>query len=189
MGQYTTLTVASNVVIYAGSMVAASNGYAVAAENAAGLSVIGRGEDGVDNRGVNYLATKRIKIKRGVFNWANADGITAADIGKLAYVTDNQTVNKGGGGQNIIAGSIVDVDALGVWVDTGKIGPIGAATPTSLAVSGNATVTGTIGVTGTATFTNIVVNGATVTMPNLPASTNGLTAGMLYLSSGAIKVF
>lgn len=188
-GEFVSLPVASNVVVYAGSMAAASNGYAVGAANTAGHAVIGRAETAADNRGVNYMATKRVAIARGVFRWANADNITAADIGKLAYVTDDHTVNKAGGGANIIAGSIVDVDAYGVWVDTGKIGPSGAATPSSLAVAANATVGGTLGVTGTATFTNIVVNGTTVTAPNLPTATNGLTPGRIYSDSGTLKVF
>ena len=157
-GDYVSLAVLSNVMIYAGAMVAASNGYAVAAADAAGQAVVGRAEFTVDNTGVNYVSTKRIKIMRGIFCWANADGATAADIGKLAYVTDDHTVNKTGGGNNIIAGSIVNVDSLGVWVDTGKIGPSGAATPSSLAVAANATVGGSLAVTGTATFTNVTVN-------------------------------
>jgi hypothetical protein len=114
----------------------------------------------VDNRTAVYSATKTIEVDRGVFLWANADAIVAADIGKLVYVTDDQTVNKTGGGQNIIAGSIVDVDTLGVWVDTAKIGPIGATTPSSLTVAANASVGGTLAVTGNQSNTaNLTVGG------------------------------
>jgi hypothetical protein len=158
--QYTSLTVASNSIIYAGALVCVnSSGLAVPAADSAGFAVVGRAEATVDNRGVLYVATKTIKVARGTFRWANGDVIAVADIGKIVYVTDDQTVSKTGGGQNIIAGSVVDVDAGGVWVDTAKVGPIGAATPSSLAVSGAATVGTTLGVTGVATLTgNAVAN-------------------------------
>ena len=142
------LTMASNVVVYAGSLVCVdSSGLANPAADTSGFAVIGMAEQTVDNRTAVYSATKKITVVRGVFRWANADVIVAADIGKIVYVTDDATVNKTGGGQNIIAGSVVDVDDDGVWVDTAKIGPIGAATPSSLSVSGISTFT------GVATFT------------------------------------
>jgi hypothetical protein len=160
LNQYTSLTVASNSIIYAGALVCVdSNGLAVAAADSAGYAVVGRAEATVDNRGVLYSATKTIKVARGTFHWANGDVIAVADIGKIVYVTDDQTVNKTGGGQNIIAGTVVDVDSSGVWVDTAKVGPIGAATPSSLAVSGAATIGSTLGVTGAATLTgNAIAN-------------------------------
>jgi len=149
IGDFTSLTVASNSIIYAGSLVCVnSSGKAVPAADSAGFAVVGRAEETADNRGVLYVATKTIKVARGTFRWANGDVIAVADIGKIVYVTDDQTVNKTGGGQNIIAGTVVDVDAGGVWVDTAKVGPVGAATPSSLAVSGAATVGTTLGVTG-----------------------------------------
>lgn len=145
LNQYTALTVASNAIIYAGSLVCVnSSGLAVPAADSSGYAVVGRAEATVDNRGVLYVATKSIKIARGTFRWGNGDVIGLADIGKLVYVADDQTVNKSGGGQNIIAGTVVDVDSSGVWVDTAKVGPVGAATPSSLAVSGAATVGGTL---------------------------------------------
>jgi hypothetical protein len=149
LNEFTSLTVASNSIIYAGSLVCVnSSGLAVPAADSAGFAVVGRAEATVDNRTAVYSATRTIKVARGTFQWANADVIVKADIGKIVYVSDDQTVNKTGGGQNIIAGSVVDVDSSGVWVDTAKVGPIGAATPSSLAVSGAATVGTTLGVTG-----------------------------------------
>jgi hypothetical protein len=151
--QYVSLTVKSNVIIYAGSLVCVdSSGLANPAADTSGFAVVGRAEATADNRGVNYSATKTIKVARGVFRWGNGDVIAAADIGKIVYVTDDQTVNKTGCGQNIIAGTVVDVDSSGVWVDTAKVGPIGAATPSSLAVTGGATVGTTLAVTGGTTL-------------------------------------
>ena len=148
-GEKVALTMASNVIVYAGSMVCVdSSGLANPAADSSGFAVVGMAERTVDNRTAVYSATKTITVDRGVFRWANADTILASDIGKIVYVTDDATVNKTGGGQNIIAGSVVDVDTDGVWVDTAKIGPIGAATPTTLAVSGAATVGTTLTVTG-----------------------------------------
>ncbi|MFZ4394162.1 MAG: hypothetical protein ACOYOU_00890 [Kiritimatiellia bacterium] len=192
-GDYVGLTVASNVIVYAGAMVAINTGgYAVPAADTASYSVIGRAEETVDNRGVAYSATQPIKVARGIFRWANGDAATDADIGKLAYVTDDQTINKTGGGQNIIAGSIVDVDSSGVWVDTSRIGPIGAATPSSLAVSGGATVGTTLAVSGNSTLggtTVAVTNNATVGGTIVAASTvagSGFKIGAVAGWSGVV---
>jgi hypothetical protein len=172
------LTMASNVVVYAGSLVCVdSSGLANPAADTSGFSVIGMAEQTVDNRTAVYVATKKITVVRGVFRWANADVIVAADIGKIVYVTDDATVNKTGGGQNIIAGSVVDVDDDGVWVDTAKIGPIGAATPSSLAVSGAATVGTTLGVSGLATLSaNAKISSATANVLMTNTADNGTCA-------------
>ena len=88
-------------------------------------------------------------VARGVFRWVNGDTFTDADIGDLAFVEDDQTVQKAAAASaDIIAGVVLDVDSSGVWVDTYDIGAQGASAPSSLAVSGNATVGGTLGVTG-----------------------------------------
>lgn len=188
------LTMASNVIIYAGSMVCVdSSGKANPAADTSGFAVVGRADETVDNRTAVYVATKKIKVARGVFRWENADSIVAADIGKIVYVTDDQTVNKTGGGQNIIAGAVIDVDSSGVWVDTAKIGPIGAATPSSLAVSGAATIGTTLTVTGAGTMsTGLTVHGvATLNDGGVFTGTfsgNGRIT-MISFSNAAGKVF
>lgn len=164
-GERTSLTMASNVIIYAGSIVCVnSSSKAVPAADTAGYAVIGMAEETVDNRTAVYSATRRVSVRRGVFRWVNADSITNADIASLVYITDDQTVNKTGGGNNIIAGTVVDVDSDGVWVDTGKVGPSGAATPLSLAVAGSATV-----------GTNLTVSGATALNGGLTSDTTKFT--------------
>jgi hypothetical protein len=96
-----------------------------------------------------------VNVARGVFRWANGGSFTAANLGDLAFVSDDQTVTTAASATyDVIAGVIVDVDSDGVWVDTFDIGAQGAATPSSLAVSGNATVGGTLGVTGAATLSS-----------------------------------
>jgi len=170
------LTVASNVVIYAGSIVCVNSaGKAVPGADSSGYAVVGRAESTVDNRTAVYSATAKISARKGVFRWANADAITIADVGKLVYVTDDATVNKTGGGQNIIAGTVYDIDSDGVWVDTGKIGPSGAATPASLAVSGNSALTGTLAVTGASTLTGNTYEHGTLVVNDAVTHSNVLT--------------
>ena len=77
-------------------------------------------------RAVHAEGAELAQGERSVFCLANADGaaaITRALIGTNAFVVDDQTVGKAG---SSIAGEIVDVDDVGVWVDIGK-----AAAPTS----------------------------------------------------------
>jgi len=156
--------VASNTTLFAGSMVALNaTGYAVPASDATGLRVIGMAADTVINTGTDGALT--VTVVRGLFRWVNGDTLTDADIGSLAFVEDDQTVQKGASATyKIIAGVVVDVDGYGVWVDTYTIGTQGAAVFTTMAASGNATVGGTLGVTGNTTLggTAAVSGAATV---------------------------
>jgi hypothetical protein len=135
-GELVTIVAASNH-IYAGSIVCENgSAAAVAAADASGYAVIGRAEAEVDNTGVNYSATRTVTVRRGVFRWANGGTFTDANIGDLAYVSDDQTVTTAAAATyDIVAGVIIDVDADGVWVDTYAIGGQGAASVTTLAVS------------------------------------------------------
>lgn len=163
-GYAVVLGVASNETLWVGAMVAMnSGGYAVPASDATALKVIGRANATVVG-GTTDGATSAT-VARGIFRWVNGDTFTTADVGSLAFVEDDQTVQKAAAATyDIIAGVIVDVDSEGVWVDTYNIGAQGASAPTTLAVTGNATVGGTLGVTGNATFsgTSAVTGNATV---------------------------
>lgn len=55
----------------------------------------------------------------GVWRFDNATStdITQADIGNLAYVSNSYTVTRSS--TTSIAGTIVDVDSNGVWIDVG----------------------------------------------------------------------
>ncbi len=61
-----------------------------------------------------------VETVKGTFRFANSasgDLITRADIGGTAYIVDDQTVAKTNGtNTRSAAGTIVDVDAQGVWV-------------------------------------------------------------------------
>lgn len=112
--------VAANAVIHAGAMIGLNaSGFAVPMATAAGLKAIGRAERAVDNTG-GANGARRIPARAGVFRYANstaADAITLGDIGADCYAVDDQTVAKtSGSSTRSVAGTVFDVDDLGVWV-------------------------------------------------------------------------
>jgi hypothetical protein len=122
LGAFVSLVVKAAEKIYAGCLVAVDgNGEAVNASDTAGLKVIGRAEETIDNTNDGLS----IRVKRGAFFFAHA-GITAAHIGLNATVTDNQTLAAPDATtHDIVAGKILAVDAtLGVLVDTRFAGPL-----------------------------------------------------------------
>lgn len=150
-------------IVYAGTMVCVdSSGLVEHATDAASKKVVGRAEVTQDNTGSNYSATRTIRVRRGCFRWVNGDSFTDANIGDLAYVEDNQTVQKAASAsQDIIAGVIIDVDSDGVWVDTHDIGSQGAGALTTLSTSGAASLGSTLAVTGAVTMdSTLAVTGA-----------------------------
>lgn len=108
--------------IFGGSLVCLdATGMLVPGSTAVGLIARGRAEARADNSaGVNGAINGR--VKKGTFRWTNsaaADAITRAEIGDPAYIVDDQTVAKtNGGATRSVAGTIRDVDAQGVWVET-----------------------------------------------------------------------
>ena len=105
----------------------------------AGEAIPGREGDGADNaakaaeaatfvaigiaRKTVTAADGMVPTRAGCFLFRNAtaaDAITRADIGKAAYVIDDETVGKTN--PNTIrakAGTIIDVESVGVWVRVG----------------------------------------------------------------------
>jgi hypothetical protein len=85
-------------------------GYAAAADRE--VAVIGRAE--------GAAAGKTLLIRRGTFRWANAGGVTDADIGKAVYLAPGAAwaaapAPAAGAATNAL-GRVADVDAAGVWV-------------------------------------------------------------------------
>ncbi len=112
--------VAASTKIHAGSLVALSaTGYAVPGSTATTLKADGRAGEAVDNS-AGADGAKSVAVRRGVFRFANsasADLITIANIGNNCYIVDDQTVAKTDGtSTRSVAGKIMDVDSLGVWV-------------------------------------------------------------------------
>jgi len=80
----------------------------------------------------------------------------------------------------------VDVDTDGVWVDTYAVGGQGAASVTTLAASGNASVGGTLAVTGASTLSStLLVSGAAVCSSTLVATNAGVSGRTLGLYTNA----
>lgn len=112
--------VAANVKIFQGALVCLSAaGWATPGAVATTLKADGIAKAEADNTGGANGAIK-VEVEKGVFPFANSaagDAITAADIGAVAYIVDDQTVAKtNGGATRSAAGTIVDLDAAGVWV-------------------------------------------------------------------------
>ena len=86
-----------------------------------------------DKKPVRAVCTERaetgaelVKGERAVFCFENSAGageIKRADIGSNAFVADDHTVSKTG---SSIAGEVIDIDDMGVWVAVGT-----AAVPTT----------------------------------------------------------
>lgn len=113
--------VAGATLIWAGSIVAINaNGYATKGATSTTLKAVGVAINRADNS-AGADGAESVSVERSVWRMANSasgDLITLADIGSLCYIVDDQTVAKtSGGGTRSIAGTVRDVDAIGVWVE------------------------------------------------------------------------
>lgn len=159
-------TLASNVIVYVGALVAVNgNGLLVPASDTAGLNVIGRAEKTVDNSSASYEAAANVDVLRGIFRYANGGSFSNAHVGDYTYALDDQTVFTASLATNdIIAGTIVNVDSSGVWIDTRTISGQGAVSLASLTVSGASTLSGLVSAGAGEDITgNLNVSGATTT--------------------------
>ena len=122
-GKFVALGVAASEKIWAGALVGRNaSGLAVEATASAALAILGRAEARADNTG-GLDSAITVTARRGVFRFVNSastDEIVAADIGKRCWLVDDQTVAKTPGvGVRPVAGTVLDVDSLGVWVLVG----------------------------------------------------------------------
>ena len=110
--------VAAGARIYQGSLVVAVAGFAEPGSSAVGLIALGRAEETVDNSG-GLDGEKRVKVSPGAFKFKNAaaDAVTQADLYGTCYVVDDETVARtSGANTRSPAGTIIDLEADGVWV-------------------------------------------------------------------------
>lgn len=111
--------------LYSGGLMCLnSEGNVVPGSAATGLIALGKLIDGSDvDNSAGADGAKRANVQAGVHRWANsaaADEITAAEIGDVCYIVDDQTVAKtDNGATRSAAGIISNVDAAGVWVASG----------------------------------------------------------------------
>jgi len=131
-GECLSLPVEASTRIWAGALTARnSSGNAVPASDTAGLVVVGRAEARADNA-TGSAGDITVRVREGVYCLAGS-GITAANIGAIAFVADDQTVALSGGTNAIVAGIIRDVDGGGVWVEVETEGRGGDAQADSTA--------------------------------------------------------
>lgn len=119
-GELIAVPVAANAKIFAGALVVAnSTGFAAPGSVATTLTYLGRAEEYVDNTGgANGDKTVNIR-RRKAFKFKNhgADLIVQADLGKVCYIVDDETVAKtNGGATRSAAGTVVGIEADGVWI-------------------------------------------------------------------------
>lgn len=106
--------------IFQGALTVTENGLAVPGKVATGLIVLGVADRTVKNTGAD--GAEKVLTKRGTFKLFNhaADAILAGDVGKSAYIVDDQTVAKtDGAGTRSVAGKIIKVESDGVFVRVG----------------------------------------------------------------------
>ena len=166
---------AEGAVIYTGAITALNaDGKAVPASDSASLTVAGicqgRAEDG------------SVIIRSGVFlleNGTGSDALTAADIGKIVYVLDDQTVGKTGGTHKVAAGILRAVDAAGALVEVGN-GPVTGfiSLPSVVSADPEAAASGNRG--------NVVIVGGSGWSGGSAISSG--TAGEIYMSNGSAWV-
>lgn len=116
------LPIKAATTIYAGSLVALQAGYLVPASSATGLTAVGIAADTYDNStGSNGTLSAEVLIGAFRFeNSASSDAIAQANVGSMAYMVDDQTVAlTSNAGARSVAGRILQLDALGVWVLVG----------------------------------------------------------------------
>jgi hypothetical protein len=110
--------VAAATEIFQGSLVVLdASGNAEPATDAASKVCVGRAEEYVNNTGA--AAAVNIEVRAGTFRWVNSgtNTLTKANIGDSCYIVDDQTVDSLATASSP-AGIMVDIDDLGVWVDT-----------------------------------------------------------------------
>ena len=89
-GMYWQFLVATAETIFHGSMVELFGGvWYPAGTNGVGARVIGRASA---SDGISAAAGERLRVDTGIYGWDNSDAIVAADIGKMCYAVDDESV-------------------------------------------------------------------------------------------------
>lgn len=120
MGDLRVEPVAGTVKIWNGSLIMRNAaGFLTKGATATGCVGVGRAEKTVDNTGAAGAAS--VEYRTGTFLFANsaaADLITIADIGRVCFIVDDQTVAKTDGTATRSRAGIVDgiEPSGGVWV-------------------------------------------------------------------------
>ncbi|QEW21223.1 hypothetical protein LA6_003431 [Marinibacterium anthonyi] len=119
-GDYREGPVAAATTLFTGALLMRNaSGLLVEGQTATGLVGVGVAETIADNAS-GAAGDLTVRYRSGIYRMANSastDEITAADVGKLCYAVDDQTVAKTDATSTRSPAGIVDaVDTLGVWV-------------------------------------------------------------------------
>lgn len=119
LGDHRVEPMAAAVKIFAGAIVMRNAaGHVTKGATATGCIGVGRASDTFDNS-AGAAGDLRCEYRTGVFAYANhaADLVTQADVGKLCYIVDDQTVAKTHGGNTRSPAGYVDgIEGGTVWV-------------------------------------------------------------------------
>jgi hypothetical protein len=115
------LPVAANGICTAGR-IATVNSSGSTLNGAAALlrTAMGRYEETVDNTGGANGAKTALIRRNKAFRWKNSgsDPVTQASVGKVCYIADSETVAAtNGSNTRSAAGTVVEIDTDGVWVE------------------------------------------------------------------------
>lgn len=186
--------VAALAVCYAGGLAIAAAGYARPGRAGQGVTDKLKSADAATYRAIGVFTEdvtggaadgdKTVNVQLGTFpfkNSAGAEAVTIADLGKLVFVVDDETVAKtSAGGTRCVAGICRGIDATGVLVEVGTT----AASPSanrvfvSFAISETDTLAGTSAelvspVAGNITALYVIVQKAVTTGGPVTVSVDG----------------
>jgi hypothetical protein len=106
--------IAATTHLYAGQAIGLDTaGNAVAMSLTTSLVAVGCCEEEINNTGA--AAAANVKVRTGVFRWANHGSITKTSIGDVVYAYDDVSVQASSSSASAM-GVMVDIDSLGVWV-------------------------------------------------------------------------
>lgn len=116
-GDILVLPVAAGVTIFTGSLVVVNTaGFAAPGTVAVGLKAAGRAEEYLINTGVNGSVS--IKVRRGVFKFANLEADPVTLLLSTCYIADDQTVAATSGtNTRSVAGKVLAIETDGIWVE------------------------------------------------------------------------
>ena len=122
-GELIQFGIKKNSTVHQGALIEFNSGYVQPAVKAANKVIAGVAEESgaIGNADTDSDGDVKILVRRrGMFKFANSAGanaIGAGDVGKNAYITDDQTVTDTAAGSSIV-GRIIAVDADGgIWVE------------------------------------------------------------------------
>ncbi|SEO98325.1 hypothetical protein [Propionispora vibrioides] len=116
-GKILVLPMAAATTIYAGSLVVINaDGFAAPGSTAANVKAAGRAEEYRVNSG--NAGEETIKVRRGVFKFANTEVDPVTALLSTCYIVDDQTVaGTNDAGQRSAAGKVLAIEPDGVWVE------------------------------------------------------------------------